>query len=83
VEALAPFIMVGWFLAFGIPVSLAVLAFSAYYRLKGMERAAWAIVSQLQAMRREERPELALPLANAAQSDAPTYRHVVNSMFGR
>jgi hypothetical protein len=82
-EALAPFIMVGWFLAFGIPVSLAVLAFAAYYRLKGIERAAWAIVSQLQVMRRQEGAALVPPLANAAQSDAPTYRHVANSMFGR
>jgi heme/copper-type cytochrome/quinol oxidase subunit 3 len=64
-------------------VALFLLPFFMYFRLKGIERAAWAIVSQLQVMRREERSALVPPQANAAQSDAPTYRHVANSMFGR
>ncbi len=82
-EALAPFIFVGWILAFGIPFSLAVLAFSAYYRLKGIERAAWAIVTHLQAMRREERSVAEPVVARAGwEADRPVGK-VFLSMFGR
>jgi len=82
-EGLAPFVLVGWIFAFGIPLSLAVLAFSAYNRLKGMERALWAVVSQLQAMRREERgaagPDAALRPLEVAGSTGK----ISLSMFGR
>lgn len=67
----------------GFSISLCFLAFSAYYRLKGLERAAWAIVSQLQAMRREERgavgPDAALRPLDVAGSSGK----ISLSMFGR
>jgi len=82
-EALAPFIFVGWILAFGIPLSLAVLAFSAYYRLKGIERAAWAIVAQLRATRLDEHADVDPAATRRARDLAENSGRVANSMFGR
>lgn len=67
----------------GFNISLFFLAFSAYSRVKGIERAVWAIVTQLQAMRREEHdPVQAAQKRMAREAAAPTGM-VSNSMFGR
>lgn len=82
-EAIAPFVMVGWFFAFGIPLSLIVLAFSACYRLKGIERAAWAIVSQLRASRMEQTPDVDPAATRRAREVADEGHPISLSMFGR
>lgn len=74
-ELLAGLGFLVWVAAIGVPISLLVLAWLAYYRLKGMERAMWAIVSQLRASRIEQQPD-----ALQVPEDG---RHVSLSMFGR
>jgi len=67
----------------GISFSLVVLAFCAYFRLKGIERAAWALVAQLQSLRHEH-PSAPVPAGTLAQlPEVPVKRHVYLSMFGR
>ena len=82
-EAFAPFILVGWVLAIGVPVTLVMLAFSAYYRIKGIERACWAIVSQLRATRMEKLPDVDPEATKRAHHLAESSGHVRQSMFGR
>jgi hypothetical protein len=83
VEALAPIILLPGLIMMGIWFSLVVLAFSAYYRGRGIERAAWAIVSQLQAMRREEHdPVQEAQGRGRREVPAPTGM-ISTSMFGR
>jgi hypothetical protein len=54
-----------------------------YFRVKGIERAMWAAVSQLQAMRREDRAELD-PAATRRAREAPAPTGMIStSMFGR
>jgi hypothetical protein len=62
---------------------LCILPFFLYFRVKGIERALWAVVSQLQALRSENKVAASPGISGAAQSDVPAYRHVANSMFGR
>ncbi|HKM81541.1 MAG TPA: hypothetical protein VJY15_11335 [Candidatus Acidoferrum sp.] len=76
-------LMLPGLLVMGISFSLVVLAFCAYYRLKGIERAMWAVVSQLQAIRRELPAPTALAASPGPETDALLKRHVANSMFGR
>lgn len=72
-----------WVAVIGVPISLIVFAWCAYYRLKGMERALWAVVGQLQQMR--ERPVSDDPvqelLRERQSPQAPG--KIANSMFGR
>jgi hypothetical protein len=76
-------LMLPGLLVIGISLSLVVLAFCAYFRLKGIERAMWAVVSQLQAMRRElPAPQVSAPAA-LSPTVAPQDRHVAYSAFGR
>lgn len=74
-ELLAGLGFLVWVAIIGVPISLLVLAWCAYYRLKGMERALWAMVSQLRASRVEQQPG---PLEVSEEG-----RHVSLSMFGR
>ena len=67
----------------GISFSLAVLCFCAYFRIKGIERAAWAIVSQLQAMRREEHDPVQAALSRSGHEVPAPSGGVRMSMFGR
>lgn len=67
----------------GISFSLVVLAFSAYFRIKGIERACWAIVSQLRAARLEKTPDLDPAATRRAVEIADASGHVKFSMFGR
>jgi hypothetical protein len=54
-----------------------------YFRVKGIERAAWAIVTQLQSMRREEHdPVQAAQRRSGREGPAPTGM-ISTSMFGR
>ncbi len=70
-------------LMFGISFSLVVLAFCAYFRLKGIERAMWAVVSQLHAMRPAEHdPVQEAQRRRGHEAPAPTGM-IFTSMFGR
>jgi hypothetical protein len=83
VEALAPIILLPGLLMMGISFSLVVLVFSAYFRLKGIERALWAVVSQIQAARAEQHQQSLPDKKLVDESTVPVHRRVVNSMFGR
>jgi hypothetical protein len=48
-----------------------------------VERALWAVVSQLQAERRENRLAMFGSEGEVPLNGPPAHRHVVNSMFGR
>jgi hypothetical protein len=64
-------------------VWLAFLPLWMYNRVKGIERALWAIVSQMQAMRREEHdPVQAAQGRGGREGPAPTGM-ISTSMFGR
>jgi hypothetical protein len=67
----------------GISFSLVVLAFCAYFRLKGIERAMWAVVSQLQAMRREEHDPVQAALSRSGREVPAPTGMISTSMFGR
>jgi hypothetical protein len=67
----------------GISFSLVVLAFSAYFRVKGIERACWAIVTQLRELRLRE-PDPVQEAIRARQRETPAPTGMVStSMFGR
>jgi hypothetical protein len=61
----------------------ALLPLWMYNRVRGIERALWAIVSQLQAERREHAGGQLPASAPEDREVARRSHHVVNSMFGR
>ena len=73
----------GWIVALvSVPVGVLLLAF-LLYRLGRVERAMWAVVSQLQALRRELPDAVTPAVAAAPEPTVPRDRHVLLSMFGR
>jgi hypothetical protein len=67
-------------LLFPVVVVVLLLLLAAARRI---ERALWAMVSQLQALRRELPVAVPPPVAIIDKSTVPVHRPVVNSMFGR
>ena len=62
---------------------LCLLPLWTYNRIKGIERALWAVVSQLQAMRREEHHDLDPAATRRAREAAAPTGKISTSMFGR
>ncbi len=62
---------------------LCILPFFLYFRVKGIERALWAVVSQLRAARMEERGDLDPAATRRAREVAENTGRVALSMFGR
>ena len=60
-----------------------VLPFLMYNRVKGIERALWAVVSQMQAMRREEHNDIDPAATRRAREAAAPTGMISTSMFGR
>ncbi len=67
----------------GFIIWLALLPLWMYNRVKGIERAMWAVVSQLQAMRREEHGDIDPAATRRAREVREAPGLVSNSMFGR
>lgn len=78
-----PFILILVLVAFGFAIWLALLPLWMYNRVKGIERAMWAVVSQLQAMRREEHNDVDPAATRRAREVREAPGMVSNSMFGR
>jgi hypothetical protein len=64
-------------------VWLALLPLWMYNRVKGIERALWAVVSQLQAMRREEHDPVQAALSRSGREVPAPTGMISTSMFGR
>jgi hypothetical protein len=62
---------------------LALLPVWMYNRVKGIERALWAVVSQLQAMRREEHDPVQAALSRSGREVPAPTGMISTSMFGR
>lgn len=54
-----------------------------YNRVKGIERALWAVVSQLQAMRREDHHDIDPAATRRAREAAAPTGMISTSIFGR
>ena len=61
----------------------ALFLFLLLARTRRVERAVWAVVSQLQAERREHKVASAPESSVHVESAVPVHRYVANSMFGR
>jgi len=80
---LEPWAGLGGFLIVVGTVVLPVVVLLVWWELMRITRALWAIVSQLQAARREH-PHVAVSDGSAdAKGSFPPGHHVANSMFGR
>jgi hypothetical protein len=74
--------LLGW-VFIGFVVWLALLPLWMYNRVKGIERALWAVVSQMQAMRREE-PDPVQDALSRSGREVPAPSGIIStSMFGR
>lgn len=78
----AAFLLFG-FILWAALVSVPFYIIAMYFRIKGIERAAWAVVSQLQAMRREEHNDLDPAATRRAREVAAPTGMISTSMFGR
>jgi len=67
----------------GFCVWLAFLPLWMYNRVKGIERALWAVVSQLQAMRREEHDPVQVAQGRGGREVPAPTGMISTSMFGR
>ncbi len=74
--------LLGWVL-FAVALWLTFLPLWMYNRVKGIERALWAVVSQLQAIRREEHHDLDPEATRRAREVAASSGKISLSMFGR
>lgn len=79
----SPLVMFFALVVFGGCVWLALLPLWMYNRVKGIERAMWAVVSQLQAMRREEHNDLDPAATRRAREAAAPTGMISTSIFGR
>jgi hypothetical protein len=75
--------VIGGWLFIGMCLWLAFLPLWMYNRVKGIERALWAVVSQLQALRREEHADVDPAATRRAREAAAPTGMISTSMFGR
>jgi hypothetical protein len=72
-----------WLGLFALFISWPYIMFLAYRRLRGIERAMWALLEELRRLRRDADAAMqqSVPIQDGAPTDRP--RNVANSMFGR
>jgi hypothetical protein len=71
-----------WLVVFFCVALTPVAVVGSFFKLRGIERALWAVVSQLQALRRESAPGNPRPVQEKTSESAPE-RHAMLSAFGR
>jgi hypothetical protein len=82
-QVLASLGMIFWAVLLILFISWPYTMFLAYRRLRGIERAMWALLEELRRLRRDA--DTAMQQSVPTQEGAPTVRppNVANSMFGR
>lgn len=80
---ISPFIMLLVLLGFGGLVWLALIPLWMYNRVKGIERAMWAVVSQLKHLRQEEFNDLDPEATRRARKASEPTGMISTSIFGR
>jgi len=82
-ESALAFVPLFGLLVMGISFSLVVLVFCAYFRIKGIERALWAIVWEMK-HGAASRAVTEMPSKPDSPGESlPPSAHVFGSMFGR